>query len=176
MERPHRAIPVRHRGRQAFVAAIAVGLFSGGVYAQEIRIKVLDGRNGHSIKDDCISVWVGSTPYKGMAAPTHPDGMAVVRLTRDPNKVSRPTEGVCNGLGAVDPLLEYGKTIRITSNYYMPCQPHPPDSPWLSFSVEKVLRSGDVSANYCGKIEASPKPGQIIVFVRPLHWWEAFRR
>lgn len=176
MERPHCTIRVRPRVWRALVATIALGSIFGSVRGQEIRIKVLNARNGHRVRDDCISVWVGSPPYNGMAAPTHRDGVAVVHLTRDPNTVSAPTRGVCNGLGAVDPLLEYGDTIRITSNYYMPCQPHPPDSPWLSFSVEKVLRSGDVSANYCGKIEASPKPGELILFVRPLHWWEAFRR
>jgi hypothetical protein len=176
MEKHHCTIGFWHRIRQALLVSIAAGSLAPNVRAEDIRIKVLNGRNGHQVIDDCISVWVGSSPDNGIGAPTQKDGAVIVQLARDRPTISRPTRGVCNGLGAVNPVLQYGDTIRITSNYYMPCQPHPPNSPWLSFSTEKVLQSGEVSANYCGKIEASPKPGELIFFVRPLHWWEAFRR
>jgi hypothetical protein len=30
--------------------------------------------------------------------------------------------------------------------------------------------------NDCGKATASPKPGELIIFVRPLTWWEKLKQ
>jgi hypothetical protein len=76
----------------------------------------------------------------------------------------------------IEPTVKYADTIGITSGGYMPCQAHPPDSPVLSFSVEEVLRFGAVTANRCGSVEASAKPGELVFFVRPLRWWEKLKR
>lgn len=38
-----------------------------------------------------------------------------------------------------------------------------------------VLQHGVVTANYCGNTTASPQPGEIIIFVRPLTWWEKLK-
>jgi len=35
-----------------------------------------------------------------------------------------------------------------------------------------VLAHGTVAANKCGKATAQPIPGQLVLFVRPAHWWE----
>ena len=53
----------------------------------------------------------------------------------------------------------------------MLCQLRKPDDSWLAmtdFSTKKVLEEGIVTANTCGKATASPKPGELVIFVRPL--------
>jgi hypothetical protein len=147
-----------------------------GFHGHDIRIKVLNGRNGRPIVHECVNVWVGPAHGAAVVVPTDNDGIALIHLAAigvDGSPGSRVS--ACNGMGAIDPIFTYSDTIRITSGYSMPCQAHPPDSPWLTFSVNKVLQSGDATANHCGKTEASPKAGELIFFVRPLHWWEALR-
>lgn len=159
---------------------VFIALCGSVLGAQEIRIKVLNGRNGRPVTNECVNVWLGDlsvgsgrSPAAELLIPTDKDGLATLRLTRGAaHGVSYRRTTACNGGGQVDPTVGYAATIGVSGDYYVACQAHPPDSPMLPFSVEKILESGDVSANFCGKIEASPKPGELILFVRPMHWWE----
>jgi hypothetical protein len=45
-----------------------------------------------------------------------------------------------------------------------------------NFSTEEILQHGVATANTCGKATASPKPGEVILFVRPLTWWEKLKQ
>jgi len=160
-----------------FLALVIAGSFGTALRAQDIRIKVLDGRNGRPIADECVNVWVGKGDVSSLLIATNKDGVALLHLTDRENEISsRNDRSACGGRGVIDPVVKYADVIGITSEHYMPCQAHPPDSPALSFSVKKVLQSGDFSANACGKIEATPKPGELVFFVRPLHWWERMKR
>jgi hypothetical protein len=61
----------------------------------------------------------------------------------------------------------------------MLCEPHTPDYSWLAtmrFATKKILQSGVVTANVCGKVTASPEPGEAILFVRPLSWWKKLKQ
>ena len=129
-------------------------LFGGTMLcAQEIiRIRVLDGRNGRPIGDERVNV-LFDAERSARLVPTDRSGVAVVNLGS-----------------------EHLDVIRITSDYYVPCQPHPKDSPFLSYSVKEVLQSGIASSNFCGKIEGSPKPGELILFVRPRSFLERLRQ
>ena len=150
-----------------------LGLFGPPLRAQDIRIKVMDGRNGRIISDECVNVWVGEKTVEALLIPTNRDGIALLHLVgsdRDTN-VQR-SASACGGWGEVDPVVRYADIIGIATGNYVPCQAHPVDTPKLLFSVQEVLRFGAATANACGKIEASPHPGELIFFVRPRHWWE----
>jgi hypothetical protein len=137
---------------RALIAAVLV-VFGGTVLcAQEIRIRVVDGRNGHPIGDERVNV-LFDAERSARLVPTDRSGVATVNLGTDDVE-----------------------TIRITSDYYMPCQPHPKDSPFVSYSIKEVLQSGIASSNLCGKIEGSPKPGELIFFVRPRSFLERLRQ
>jgi hypothetical protein len=41
---------------------------------------------------------------------------------------------------------------------------------------EGVLQQGIATPNTCGKATASPEPGDLIIFVRPLTWWEKLKQ
>lgn len=183
-------MPVRdkHVGRKAcgaqsfferkllFLIVTLAGSFGTALRAQEIRIKVLDGRNGRPITNECVNVWVGKRTVASLLIPTNKDGIALLHLTDNDTETSVQNHGsACGSLGIIDPVLKYADTIGINSDYYMSCQAHPPDSPRLSFSVKKLLQSGDSTTNVCGKVEASPKPGELVFFVRPRTWWEGMK-
>jgi hypothetical protein len=42
--------------------------------------------------------------------------------------------------------------------------------------MKQVVQQGIVTANTCGKATASPKPGEVTIFVRPLTWWEQLKQ
>ncbi len=143
-----------HQCQQALLAALLAGLFGTILHAQDIRIRVLDGRNGHRVTNERLNVWIGPERGEALLLPTNKDGVAELHLDN-----------------------KHGESIEVESNLYVDCRPYRKDAPRPSYSVQEVLQSGVVTQNACGKgkIEASPKPGELIFFVRPLHWWEGMK-
>lgn len=114
-----------------------------------------------------------------MAIPTDKDGVAKLRLTENDGEIDlhNKCKG-CGDSGVIEPVVKYSDSFRVNAGY-VSCQPHRPDYSWLSiqaFSTEDVLRSGVVTANVCGNAKASPEPGELIVFVRPLTLWEKLKQ
>lgn len=162
--------------RQILLVVVFTAWLSAILDAQEIHIRVVNGHNGHTVTNECVNVWVGSARGDSTIIPTDGHGVAALWLEQNISTAPNRTLRACNGFVDPHPVLRYADTIQIISDYYIPCQAHPPDSPSLEFSVKKILQSGEVTGNACGKIELVPKPGELIFFVRPLHWWEAFGR
>jgi hypothetical protein len=163
-------------GRGIAVGILLVGAIASMARAQEIRIKVLNGRNGRAMANECVNVWVGPVRGPALLIATNGDGIALLRLTanRAEESPGRRTSA-CGGMAVAEPTVLREDTIEVTSATGLVCQPLPPDSPALTFSVRKVLDSGDASANVCGKVEVSPKPGELIFFERPRTFWERLR-
>jgi len=46
----------------------------------------------------------------------------------------------------------------------------------MKFSTKEVLEQGVVRANTCGNTTATPVPGEVIIFVRPLTFWEELKQ
>ena len=42
----------------------------------------------------------------------------------------------------------------------------------VGYSTQQILTQGIVSENGCSKRTLKPTPGELILFVRPQHWWE----
>lgn len=177
---------LRERKRRRIGSSLLIGAFfwiivnaysAPYISAQGIHIKVLDGRNGKPVSGECVNVWIGQDAASSLLVPTDKSGVALVHLTTKSTELNAHQSGkACGGWGVIEPTLMYADTIGITSGSYMPCEPHPANSPRLSFSVQEVLRSGATTTNTCGKIEGHPQPGELIFFVRPLRWWEKLKR
>ena len=158
-------------------------LFVTSGRAQTIEVKIVNGRNGHPVADRCMYVWVGdrSNPSSGplLETQTNKDGIISLRLTHEDGKTNGDGQRLACGLaGSINPVAKYGDTISIRAGYVL-CQPHTPDYSWLAradFSTEEILQHGIATANSCGSITASPKPGEVILFVRPLTWWEKLKQ
>lgn len=170
---------------ESLLGNLLVGLFfvlvagSSGMNlcAQTIRIKLVNGRNGHAMADKCMGVSV-STFGRTLGIRTDKDGVAWLHFTNEDAEVN--TQNRPNGCGdwpVINPVVRYSGLITINSGYVL-CEPHTPDYSWLAFthfSTKEVLQSGVVTANTCGKAKASPAPGEIVLFVRPLTWWEKLK-
>lgn len=149
------------------------------VHAQTLRIKLVNGRNGRPIANSCVNVWIGNARKEAMAIPTDKDGVAKLRLTENDDEIDVHNKyKSCGDFGVIEPVVNYSDSFRVNAGY-VSCQPHRPDYSWLSsqeFSTREVLRSGVVTANACGNAKASPEPGELIVFVRPLTFWEKLKQ
>ncbi|MGC0775442.1 MAG: hypothetical protein WB543_21085 [Candidatus Acidiferrum sp.] len=162
--------------------AFLSGLGGAALHAQTISIKLVDGRNGRPMADKCINVWVGdraapqSRPF--LETQTDKNGVADLRLTGQGAEINNQNQQLACGLqGVIQPVVKYGDTIAIGSDYML-CQARLPDGSWQAlegFSTKDALQSGIATANTCGKATASPKPGEVILFVRPLTLWEKLK-
>ena len=166
-----------------FLAAACITLIASScgltLNAQTIRIKLLNGKNGHPLTGKCVNVWVGNGRKDAMALPANQDGVASLTLTQNDAQVdTQHVWKACGLLGVINPTVKYSDQIKINTSY-VSCEPHTSDFSWLAikaFSTKEIVQSGIVTPNTCGKAKASPEPGEITLFVRPLTWWEKLKQ
>lgn len=165
------------------VVPFGLALSGTTLQAQTIHIKLVDGRNGKPLAGRCIRVGVGDKSdlrrkWSGGDMRTDAAGVVTLRLVAGDAEVdTQDGQPGCGGTVLNDPALKYGNGISVRP-FLAFCQPHGANYSWLSlevFTTEEVLQHGVVTANTCGKAKASPKPGEIIFFVRPLSWWERLK-
>lgn len=158
---------------------LAFTLSSGALQAQTIKIELVNGRNGRPIANTCLNVWVGTERVNALSIPTDKNGIAVLRLTEENSEITTLNRWAdCGAEGVINPILKYASTIKVNTGY-VSCQLRTADYSWLAvrgFSTKEILQSGVVTANTCGKAKASPKPGELVIFVRPLTWWEKLKQ
>jgi hypothetical protein len=159
------------------------------LFAQEIRIRVLNGNNGKAVTDECLNVWLGRRNGENLVAPTNKAGVAVLHFSDSQATADAAPQNACNR-GAVlgpSPLPNDADAIIVFGDLYVACQeygkivPGEPATPDIvtgrlpSYAIKKILESGVSAGNTCGKFRAHAMPGELIFFVRPRHWWEALR-
>ena len=141
------------------IAALALLLpASCPVYAQAeaaIRVRVLDGHTGKPYAHTGIVVWDDTR-----LAPGHPATTLFAQPTDD--------QGVSIVQASPHAMISVHVSAEVGS-----CFPRMPDKqgPYTT-SVTDILRTGVISPNICGKPHVQPRPGELIVFQRPLHWYE----
>lgn len=168
----------------ALVAVLAIPA-AGRVPApgtfRRIRIRVLNAKNGKPITNECLNISIGSVASKeGLLAGTDKRGVVVLEWGQSEVIAERP----CRGYAASRTERRPGVgTLTITGDYYVACQEYAPpprhDTSVRSFAaafpaypVARILKSGVVSSNTCGKARAKPRPGELIFFERPRTFWE----
>ena len=158
---------------------LVFGSFGTILAAQTIGIKLVNGRTGRPVVNTCVNVWVGHERKDAMAIPADNNGIALLRLTDKDEEININNRGKgCGEFGVIDPVVKYDDSLRINAGYAW-CQAHGSDYSWLAiadFSMKQVVQQGIVTANTCGKATASPKPGEVTIFVRPLTWWEQLKQ
>jgi hypothetical protein len=131
-------------------------LLSLSATAQQVTVKVVEGRNGHALKQQSIGLWLGE---RAIGNPTvarikSSDGSAVFSVSGVQQSF------VISGFGLVDcrPQVVSDKaTGEFKQDVYR---------------FADVLRHGVVARNQCGNPVMQALPGQLIFFARPPHWWE----
>ena len=178
------------KGRRDFFMALSVLRLSAAIVfafsatalcAQTIEIRLVNGRNGRPIAASCVNVGVrvGNERKKTIAIPTDKDGIARLRLTDKDDEIDIHDRWKdCGFFGVINPVVKYDDVLSINVSYVL-CQSRKSDYSWLAirdFSTKEVLQRGVVTANTCGKPTALPTPGEVIIFVRPLSWWEQLKQ
>jgi hypothetical protein len=159
------------------------------VSGQEIRIRVVDARNGKAINDECLNISFGSWHGGDLFAPTNSDGIVVLHLKNNFLTADARSVRDCHGLAVVGPkpLPNGVDTLALaTDGEYFDCQEWakvvPAGTPKEnlnrapSYPIKKILETGVVASNSCGKFRAEAKPGELILFLRPATLWEKMRR
>jgi hypothetical protein len=125
-----------------------------------------------------VNIWVGGERKEAIAIPTDSNGVARLQLTLNPNDVNVPNSTGHGTIVANHPVVQYDESFRINAPYVL-CEPGGGSYSWLelkNFSTKEVLDHGYASANACGKVTVSPQPGQVVLFVRPLTFWEKLKQ
>jgi hypothetical protein len=117
--------------------------------AATIRIRVLDGRNGKPITNEVLQIWINEESNGPYGLPTGKDGVAMLEV---------PAGGL----------------LWVHSNWYVDCRPYTKEAR-ASYSVDDIISFGIVAGNRCGKRSFEARRGELILFVRPLHWWEGLK-
>lgn len=147
--------------------------------AETIEVKLIDGRNGRPIANTCVNIWVGDERKTPLTIPTETDGAARLRLTNSDAEIKTDDSWKgCGDFGVINPVVRYKDLFKVNVGYVV-CEPHGTDFSWLEvkkLSTKEVIERGVVTANTCGKPTASPTPGQVIIFVRPLNFWEKLKQ
>lgn len=111
-----------------------------------IHIKLIDGRTGRPMKNELVGIENGAD-YRDISVRTDKYGIASLNISRDAVILVHNTDGYVN---CGD---ERGGLVH------------------NDFKVSEILSSGVIEPitqpNHCGKASGVPKPGELVLFVRP---------
>ncbi len=168
----------------------SVGLIGSAVInSQDISIRMINGKNGKTIADECLNVWIGGWRGAHLLALTDKQGTLVVHLQNGFVNTDAMPPKACNGMGAgaTGPISvpPGANSINLVSNWQISCEErrHPAsgepvdlDLMTNQYAIRRILEAGLAASNTCGKIRIKPSPSELIIFVRPPTFWENMRR
>ena len=135
-----------------FLLAAFVCLPARAGVTEDITIRLINSKDGHPVQGQLIVIFLGdaklsSTPR--VRATTSSEGIAVVHLPE---------------------MIPKQVSLDVGNGQLKGCA-------WPFFSTEEVMKHGVVAENECDSREKlrkmfTAKPGEVIVFVRFLKWWE----
>ena len=163
--------------RIVHLVCVVVVCFGFLLQAQDVHIRVLNGRNGRPIKNECLNVWTGLSHGAHMVAGTNQDGIATLHVA----------EGVIEATIACPgwPTKASGKLnidgITVSADHYIACQENgkpipgtssePRDDAVLLPQEHPPIRGEFIQRMW--KISEKAEPGEFIFFVRPRNFWKA---
>jgi hypothetical protein len=119
---------------------------------QQVRIRILNGHTGKPVV------------HTGVFSRIEP-------VRRSPEQKMPVTDG--NGLVTIE-VPSQGRVNAIAGTY--PTCRHVAKADRrngpIMFPVGQIVSTGVVESNNCSKKTVPPTPGELTLFVRPLHWWE----
>lgn len=99
------------KGLRFCILIVVAMVCSYKAHAQEIRVRLLDGKSGKPMAHSCINVWIGDKRAT-LSIPTDESGIARVHLTNDASEVKRSNYvESCGMFGVSDPTVMYANII-----------------------------------------------------------------
>jgi hypothetical protein len=120
-------------------------------HAVSVRIRVLDGRTGRPVAGEHLQIWMNEARGAARDVVTGKDGIALLEAPS-------------------------GATIIVATDLYFDCRPFKKGDARPSYSVGEIVSAGVTAANTCGNADPEARVGELLLFVRPIHWWEGFRK
>jgi hypothetical protein len=158
-------------------------------HAEQIRILVVEARNGKPVPFECLNVTLGVWHGADILARTDQNGVALITVDSDHLSANLVPGKPCLGIPATKTLsnAEQLTTLSVVPDWYVSCQyskDQVKDPAWLaetpaqripSFAIKEVLSDGAVAANSCSKLSPSPKPGELVLIVRKRTFLEGMK-
>lgn len=122
------------------------------VEVSPLKLRILNGHSGKPVKRANLTVTV--TPAQTYGTP-----------------LDRRTDNA----GVSSLLAQTGTEIHTVVLRYPTCRAVPKadrKKPSTGYPTQRILVTGIVSENHCSKRTTAPAPGELVLFVRPQHWWE----
>ena len=172
------------REMRSLTMALVLAVFAPpALHGQEIRIKLLDARNGKPAANECLNVWTGTERGEQLIAKTNDDGTAVLRSAHG-NVVA---ETACREQWPLEaPLNARPGALMLVPEWHVACQEYTrvvpeqatvnPLTRLPSYPVKRILELGVSASNTCGRFREQAKPGELILFVRPRTFLEKMRQ
>jgi hypothetical protein len=132
--------------------------------AQQITVKLVDGRNGRALRNQIVAIWLAEKPV-GVPAQTmltNAEGIAFFPVPAPPASFVIAGESLVD---CRDRLTYTGNAKRYEAEKDTVKKEE-------VYRFADVLSHGIVTANRCGKAVAQPLAGQLLLFARPPPWWE----
>jgi len=155
--------------------------------AQDIHIRVVNARNGKPITNECLNISLGKWHGAELLAPTNGEGVAVLHIRGSQVTAGPTSPKACNGQAILGPkpLTNNVTLIAVRGDFYLTCQadgksvsgqPPPLDTDLIpTYPITKILESGVAAGNTCGKFKAEAKPGELVLFARPMSLCEKWK-
>lgn len=117
------------------------------------RIRVVDGRNGAPLQAAHVAVWYDEIAGSGTLLTTDTHGVAFMPA----------------------PL---GEPVRVLVRFedLVDCRKHTVDSVPNGFNLQATAARGQTAENTCGSIAEHQHQGELVLFARPLRWYEGLNR
>ncbi len=137
---------------RAWMLVLFLGSTLATARAQQIHLRIINGHSGKPVVNATVITLI--TP-----GPAHPVANLPTTDANGLTTLSVPVDGRVSAVVTSYPTCRHVAKVDRTR------------SP-ISFSISQVESSGIVEMNNCSKQIAPPTPGELTLFVRPLHWWE----
>jgi hypothetical protein len=155
--------------------------------AQDIHIYVVNARSGKPITDECLNISLGKWHGAELLAPTNRVGIVELHIRNRQVTADATSPNACNRQAILGPqfLSNDVESISVMGDIYVACQGYgnhvsgqPPPLPTdviPTYAIGKIIELGVAAANTCGKFKGEAKPGELIIFVRPMSLWKKLK-
>lgn len=160
--------------RLGLTSLVLLGV-SSTARGQEIRVKFLDARTGRSVTYEAAQMWVENVTGAVLLAPANnKKGTATFVYTGQGIRAIWPPNTKESPYYPRELTIPAGP-VRIAAAPIVACgicwDLGPlREGPW--YPIGDILQHGAVSENHCGKATANPKPGELILFIKPIPAWK----
>jgi hypothetical protein len=159
---------------ETVLASLVIVGVSSAARGQEVRVKFLDARTGRPVTYEAAQIWVGTSTRQLTAPANNKKGTAAFLYTGETIRAIWPHKTKESRYYPTELTIPPGP-IKIAAAPIVAagiCWDLGPlrQGPW--YPISEILQHGAVSDNNCGKATATPKPGELILFIKPIPAWK----